>query len=221
MLYIGAVKCGHCLMKFDLDPDGGDYLVYRDRIKNDDGDEVRICVLNYQCPYCERPNLYLDVDPGTNGNMAIWPFDSRPDCSPEVPSHIREDYEEARLVLRFSHKASLALSRRCLQSLLQDVAKVDSDNLFKAIDGLLGDGKLPPTLAGSIDAIRNLGNLAVHPNTNVDDGSMVFVTQGEAEWALDILEELFDYYYVQPKAIQSKRDALNEKLTRAGKSQMK
>ena len=35
---------------------------------------------------------------------------------------------------------------------------------------------------------------------------------GEAEWNLDTLESLFDYYFVQPAAIKAKRDALDRKL---------
>jgi len=47
------------------------------------------------------------------------------------------------------------------------------------------------------------------------------VEPGEAEWNLDVLESLFDFYYVQPARLQAKRAALDKKLAEAGKPPMK
>jgi hypothetical protein len=38
------------------------------------------------------------------------------------------------------------------------------------------------------------------------------VEAGEAEWNLDVLEALFDFYFVQPAKLQQRKDALNQKL---------
>ena len=43
----------------------------------------------------------------------------------------------------------------------------------------------------------------------------------EAEWLLNILEQLFDFYFVQPARAKAKRDALNKKLQAVGKPAMK
>lgn len=43
------------------------------------------------------------------------------------------------------------------------------------------------------------------------------VAPGEAEWTLDALEELIDFYFVLPAVIQKKKDAFNKKLQEAGK----
>ena len=43
----------------------------------------------------------------------------------------------------------------------------------------------------------------------------------EAEWNLDALEDLFDYYYVQPKKAADKRKKLDEKLKSLGKPLLK
>jgi hypothetical protein len=43
------------------------------------------------------------------------------------------------------------------------------------------------------------------------------VEPDEAEWNLDVLEDLFDFYIVRPKAARDKIDALNAKLQQAGK----
>ena len=44
---------------------------------------------------------------------------------------------------------------------------------------------------------------------------------GEAEWNLNVLDMLFDHYFVQPALLQKKKDALNKKLQEAGKPPMK
>ena len=45
---------------------------------------------------------------------------------------------------------------------------------------------------------------------------MVDVEQGEAEWLLDTIEGLFDFYLVLPADLRVKQDALNKKLKRSG-----
>ena len=52
-------------------------------------------------------------------------------------------------------------------------------------------------------------------------GEIVEVESGEAEWSLDVLEQLFDFYYVAPKNLEAKGQALNEKLKEAGKPPLK
>ena len=47
------------------------------------------------------------------------------------------------------------------------------------------------------------------------------VEPGEAEWNLDVLEALFDFYFVQPSILQAKLAALNAKLKEAGKPPVK
>jgi len=49
----------------------------------------------------------------------------------------------------------------------------------------------------------------------------VDVEPDEAEWNLNVLEQLFDFYYVQPARAKKIRDALNAKRKAAGKSPMK
>lgn len=62
---------------------------------------------------------------------------------------------------------------------------------------------------------------AAHPNKSLSTGAIVDVEPGEAEWMLDVLEGLFDFYFVQPDILQKKKDALNKKLADAGKPPMK
>jgi hypothetical protein len=120
-----------------------------------------------------------------------------------------------------SAKPSAALSRRCLQSLIRDKAGIEFPSLSKEIDDLLASKEIPSWLGENVDAVRNVGNFAAHPEKDKNTGAIVDVEPGEAEWLLDVLEGLFDFYFVQPETARRKRAALNEKLKAAGKPEMK
>jgi hypothetical protein len=104
---------------------------------------------------------------------------------------------------------------------LRDCAKVKSAGLSKEIDEILARGALPSYLAEAIDAIRNIGNFAAHPMKRTNTGEIVEVEPGEAEWLLDVLEGMFDFYFVQPAILKKKRDDLNAKLADVRKPPMK
>ena len=124
-------------------------------------------------------------------------------------------------MLSDSAKAAAALGRRCLQNLLRDTVKVKRGDLSNEIQQVLDGGKLPSGLHESIDAIRNIGNFAAHPMKSTQTGMILDVELGEAEWTLDVLEELFDFYFVLPAVIQKKKESFNKKLQEAGKPPIK
>jgi len=146
---------------------------------------------------------------------------SRSPVSLAVDSKYATDYKESCLIISFSPKASAALSRRCLQNILREKAGVKKSNLANEIQEIISTGLLPTYLSESIDAIRNIGNFAAHPLKSTSTGEIIDVEYGEAEWLLDVLESLFDFYFVQPTLLQIKKDALNKKLTEIGKPLMK
>lgn len=222
------MKCPHCLVEFH--PSSATINIGRDV---DDG----WAVIKDLCPNpkCKKLVLYL-VNAATTGigvswhinhkiikkSILIWPKGiSRSPVSPAVPKEFADDYTEACLVLTDSAKASAALSRRCLQRLLRDTAKVKPGNLADEIQQVIDSGKLPSHLVEAIDVIRNIGNFAAHPIKSKSTGEIVPVEPGEAEWNLDVLESLFDFYFVQPEVLKSKKAALNKKLRDAGKKDMK
>ncbi len=172
------------------------------------------------CPNCEGLIVKADIRTGDKIiERYVWPFSVLRKIPDEVPAHIAADFREAAEVLTISPKASAALSRRCLQTLLREAGKSEKANLIDQISDVLPD--LPKALRSSVDAIRNIGNFGAHPIKSTATGMIMDVEPQEAEWNLDILEELFDYYYVQPKRIQSKRDSLNAKLAEANKKPLK
>lgn len=144
----------------------------------------------------------------------------REKASPEVPNDLSVDFNEACLVLEISPKSSAALSRRCLQNLLRLQGFTQKD-LAPAIEALLKAGNLPSHLAQSVDSIRNIGNFSAHTMKDTNTGQILPVEPHEAEWNLDVLEGLFDFYYVAPAKEQAKRAALNAKLATVPKPPMK
>jgi hypothetical protein len=124
-------------------------------------------------------------------------------------------------VLGDSPKASAALSRRCLQNVLREAAKVKPSDLSTEIQEVLNSRALRSDIGEGLDAVRVIGNFAAHPIKSKQTGEIMQVEMGEAEWNLDVLESLFDFYFVQPAILKEKKDALNKKLTEAGKSPLK
>jgi hypothetical protein len=226
------MKCPHCLVDFHDE---------QTRWSVSLGDDCEgLWVLERRtCPACKRFVVSLKNGPLLPGppvgqgmqnvhqqlearSLMVWPKGaSRAPVPPEVPPGIVEDYKEACLVLGDSPKASAALSRRCLQNLLRQAAGVKPGDLSSEIQQVIDSGKLPTTIAENIDAVRNIGNFAAHPNKSQSTGEVVPVEAEEAEWNLDVLESLFDFYFVQPARAKAKKDALNKKLADAKKPPMK
>jgi hypothetical protein len=206
-----GMKCPHCLTGFHdewdnlgigADPEGGWYFS------------------KTRCSECKK--LIVVLKNGAGKEYLVRPKAiSRSPIPKEVPEKYANDYKEACLVLADSPKASAALSRRCLQNLLREVVGVKPSDLSKEIQEVINSGKLPTDLSEAIDAVRNIGNFGTHPNKRQRTGEIFDVEPGEAEWSLDVLEGLFDFYFVRPAKIKEKKDALNTKLKEAGKPKMK
>lgn len=182
--------------------------------------------LSQACPSCLKPIIKLRKDERVEGNwvadefMAFPKRGVRAPAPLEVPAAIAADYNEAGLVLELSAQASAALSRRCLQHLLEDSGLSKNNNLNRAIEEAM-DKSLPSHINASLDSIRVIGNFAAHTQKSMHTGEIIPVEPHEAEWNLEVLESLFDFCYVQPAKNAAKRDALNVKLRDAGKAPLK
>jgi hypothetical protein len=216
------MKCPHCLVSFHDEAT---------KIQLGEDSASNWTLIKRTCPSCGKFILSLHqlYDRfGTTTKFAkqrqffCYPRAiSRSPLSSDVPEEFAGDYKEACLTLADSPKASAALSRRCLQHILREVANVKKGDLADEIQQVIDSKSLPSHLADSLDAIRNIGAFAAHPIKSKSSGEVLDVEPGEAEWNLDVLESLFDFYFVQPALIKGKRDALNAKLKEAGKPEMK
>lgn len=177
-----------------------------------DGGKHRVTINAGACPACER--VVVQITEGNQSRLVVPRTGTRPPIHPSVPAALKQDYDEAVLVLEDSPKASAALSRRCLQTLLvlQGAKKSDLVDQMTEIYGTL-----PSYAQTFVDSIRKLGNLAAHAKASKSTGEIIDVASGEAEWMLELLEELFDHYYTKPAEAQAKQAALNAKFGDAGK----
>ena len=190
--------------------------------------------LNYRvsvtlCRSCDYPIVELAMEEDDRSVIhhkeVIYPIESRPIVDlQEVPEELKKDYIEASNVLPISAKASVALSRRVLQSILTRQGYEDN-NLSKQVDAVLNETDPDRILAFAvrkkIDAIRNFGNFSARRITDKTTQQVIDVEPEEAEWCLEIGFDLFDHYFIRPAADNIKRDNLNQKLGQAGKPPVK
>jgi uncharacterized protein DUF4145 len=217
------VQCPHCTVHFH------DNMEERPLLRNNQ--EITWRYRTARCPECGQYTILLScVDSGPNpeefGGFAfewvqVYPVGAnRGPVPPEVPEHIGQDYIEACRVLPFSPKASAALSRRCLQTILHQQNYTARD-LAKEIDLLLSETDLqksiPESLRVTVDAIRNFGNFSAHPVTDLTTLQIIDVEPGEAELCLETVEEMFQHFYVRPERARARKAALDAKLAAAGK----
>jgi hypothetical protein len=208
----GSARCPHC----------GTFVQFAEGATEDlqvKGYWTDYSVRWVECPHCHGVVIALTHHPKGESTQEtlIYPLNSqRAPVSPEVPLAIKSDYDEAALILPLSAKGSAALSRRCLQAVLANAGNANPKiDLSRQIDEVAPN--LPSDVRQMLEQVRVIGNFSVHPLKDTNSGTIVEVEPGEAEWNLDVLDELFDFYYVKPAAIKRKTDELNQKLTAAGK----
>lgn len=177
------------------------------------------------CPACRREIIQIGQRNENNVSLSDWRTiypvaGSRGPVSEDVPAAIAADYVEACNVLPISAKASAAMSRRCLQAMLH-AHGYRAANLAREIDLLLGETDplkaLPLRIRAAVDAVRNFGNFSAHPLNDQTTLQVIDVEPAEAEWCLEITEDLFEHFYVGPAAARTKKAALDAKLAAAGK----
>lgn len=215
-----GVDSDHCFPKFGSFRFGG--------ISSYSEGDKEYTITSHKCPECGKQIMWLNEigeRSGSVGNVIIattllfpkYPIKQLPN---EVPDKFANDFREANETLPISPKASAALSRRCLQSIIREKEGITEKTLFAEVDKLLKSNKLPKYLADDLDAIRIVGNFAAHPIKDTNTGEIVDVEPGEAEWTLKVLEALLLFYFVEEARSAARRDALNKKLKDAGKGAM-
>jgi hypothetical protein len=112
------------------------------------------------------------------------------------------------------------LSRRCAQAVLREAGYTQRD-LAVQVDAVLSETdplKAAPTgLRTTLDLIRNFGNFGAHVINDQTTLQIIDVEDQEAEYCLDVLDALFDHYYVKPAEAKRRKDLLDAKLKSAGK----
>lgn len=129
-----------------------------------------------------------------------------------IPIALRDDYREACLIRDKSPKAAATLARRCLQGMIRDFCGISKRRLVDEINALrkqVEDGSAPKGVESetveAIDAIRGVGNIGAHMESDIS--LIVDVDPGEAQALIELIEMLFEEWYVA-------RHTRDEKLAR-------
>lgn len=232
------MNCPHCSIDFHLETAIEHWL-------GDDIDfshDKRLSNILYRatCPKCKKMILILthhsyDITKHSfeePGQIILYPRGNAgrkppPQEVKDKTPELAKDYWEACQIREISPHASAALGRRCLQMLLRtnekfpQLGKQLDNSLFDEIKHVIGLNKLSSTLANKLDYIRHTGNFAAHPMKDIATGLIINIEPWEAEYTLDSIADLFDFYYVEPVRDANRKNDLNKKLIAAGKPPMK
>lgn len=169
------------------------------RCVNAECQEVSLSVAFRSMKYSNASSAWVPDD-------VLQQWKLRPESSskpqPEfIPKPIRDDYFEACLIRDKSPKASATLARRCLQGMIRDFCGISKKRLIDEINEIrrLLDGGVAPVGVSSetieaIDAIRSIGNIGAH--MEMDINLIVEVDAGEAQALIELIEMLFEEWYV-------------------------
>ena len=144
----------------------------------------------------------------------IYPSATRRPVSALVPDRYAKDFQEAATIVGLSPKASAALSRKVLADVLTEVCGLDDRNLYDKLNKFVANDKYPSALRENVGHLRVIGNYAVHTEKNATTAEIIEVEPDEAEWALDVLDRLFDHLFVLPAKDREVRSRIDAKRAR-------
>ena len=168
--------------------------IFNPLISNKGSDRLYISV----CSCCKRVSIWFDKG-------KIYPLSSSaPLPSPDMPEDVKKDYMEARNIVDFSPRSAAALLRLALQKLMVNLGE-KGKNLNQDIGNLVKKG-LPVKIQRALDAVRVIGNNAVHP------GELDLRDDKETAYILfELLNMIVDTMITKPKEIEEIYQKLPEK----------
>ena len=184
---------------------------------------VRVSLASMVCPECDKvlvrvTRVESEGDESVVTTRFAYPGNAAArSADPAVKGDLRTDYAEAAAVLSLSPQASAALSRRIVQHVLSDRDGYEKRNLSDQIGDFIDDAGNPSHLKENLDYLREIGNFASHPMKSTNTGEVLPVEPGEAEWALDVVDGLFDFYIVGPARDAERRAKFDDKIKKAGR----
>lgn len=178
-----AFHCPHCqVYAHQTWYRGAKYLQERGYMGTISGTSVSVCTR------CGEYTLWI-------GDKMLHPVSSiAPLPSEDMPANVKEDFKEARNIVNASPRAAAALLRLALQKLMVHLGE-SGKNINDDIASLVRKG-LPEKIQKALDAVRVIGNNAVHP------GQIDLKDDTETAIALfDLLNTIVEVMITQPKKI--------------------
>lgn len=161
------------------------------------------------CFECKKPSiwLYQSLLFPTTGDV--------PPANPDLPDDIRRDYDEAGSILDASPRGASALLRLAIQKLCIHLGQ-PGKNINDDIGALVAQG-LSVTVQRALDAVRVVGNNAVHPGKiemtdNRDAAETLFrLVNLIAEKMISEQKHVDDFYSGLPEGIRLEIERRNQK----------
>jgi len=155
--------------------------------------------------FCERCGRYAIW---VHERMVYPSFSIAPLPVEDMPENIKEDFLEARNIVNASPRAAAALLRLALQKLMIHLGE-KGENLNEDIANLVKRG-LPAKIQKALDAVRVIGNNAVHP------GKIDLKDDVETATALfELLNMIVEVMITQPKRINEIYSKIPESTRKA------
>lgn len=150
-------------------------------------------IIHAKCQGCSGSSYWLKSE---DEEFVLFPRSvvDLPKPNSDMPSSIKQIYNEAALVLENSPRASAALSRLAIDLLTKELEPSGKD-LNKRI-GILVENGLSTRIQKGLDSIRVIGNNAVHPGEiDITDNKDIALS------LLKFLNIIVDNQITQPKEI--------------------
>jgi hypothetical protein len=140
------------------------------------------------CYHCDKASIWLT-------DRLLYPEPSEgPEPKPDTPDSIKADYQEAAAILRKSPRGAAALLRLCIQKLCKELGQ-PGKNINEDIGALVAAG-LDARVQKALDAVRVIGNNAVHPGQiDLKDD------QGIAETLFRLVDIIVEKMISEPKMV--------------------
>ena len=132
------------------------------------------------------------------GDKIVFPT-IRMEAEPDIPTDIRDDFNEALRSLNGNNaKAAVIMTRSALQGATRQ-QEAQGKTLKDEIDDLAAKHVIPPALQDWAHELRDGGNLVAHPEPGKT------VDMQDAEDLIALAESIFDYLYVIPAEVARRR----------------
>ncbi|MCX7168626.1 MAG: DUF4145 domain-containing protein [Rhodocyclales bacterium] len=107
------------------------------------------------CYTCGKPAIWL------HDRLLYPPVMTGPSPNPDLSEDVQRDYEEARRILELSPRGAAALLRLAIEKICIEL-RAEGKDINQRIAFLVSKG-LPVEVQQALDAVRVIGNEAVHP----------------------------------------------------------
>ncbi len=164
-------------------------------------------VILYVCEHCKNSSFWT----GKNIENMIFPdVSNSPHPNDDMPNNIKKNYDEAASITNKSPRSAAALIQLALEELCKYL-ECKGNNLYENINFLIKENKLP-LIQKATDAVRILGNAAVHPISGIID----LQDNMKVEKIFELINFIVEKTIGEPKKIESIYGSLPDSKKRKG-----